>query len=142
MIRGDVDDAAYRRGVILDQSIPGGLLPQCVGLASGAVCDAMCAQTLGSFDGSELVADLYGMDDSNGISGILTQCRTHIPTLTALSVRGALLLTTAGRLGIGIGYGRVVEPAGRQYAMVMDPASRYQLAYDSGFVVYTVGAIL
>jgi hypothetical protein len=124
--------------VILDQTIPGGLLPQCMGIADGATCDAMCDATLGAFDGSELAADLFGFTGGRGVPGILGQCRVHIPTVSALSVRGALLLTRAGRIGICIGYGRVVEPAGRQYVLVTDPPERYELAYDTGQVVYTL----
>jgi hypothetical protein len=129
-------------GVILDQSIPGGLLPQCMGLAAGATCDAMCDATLAAFDGSELAADFFGFSPARGVSGILAQCRIHIPTITALSVRGTLLLTRAGRLGIGIGYGRVVEPAGRQYVIVTDGPERYDICYDTGQVVYTCPSIL
>jgi hypothetical protein len=133
-----VGPADYGAAVILDQSIPGALLPQCTGLAAGATCDAVCEQTLAAFDGSELAADFFGFSADRGVSGVVAQCRTHIPTTAGLSVRGALLLTRAGRLGIGIGYGRVVEPAGRQYVLVADPPDRYELCFDSGRVLYTL----
>ncbi len=126
--------------MITDTVVPAALLPQCVALAAGSDCDQACAGTQASFDGSELAGTLYGMDDSRGVSGILGQCAGHIPVAAALSRRGCVVLTFAGRIGVTIGYGRVVEPAGRQYVIVQDGPSRYQLAFDPGRVVFTMGA--
>lgn len=105
---------------MIDVEVPTALLPQVVGLATGAVCDQLCAATVATFDGSELAGALFGFDATNGPTGILAQCGPHLPSgvAKALGVRGLVLLNQAGRLGITIGYGRVVEPAGRQYAIV------------------------
>ena len=130
--------------VMLDMMVPGSLIVQCSALATGDVVDQVCSQTLGSFDGSELAASIFRLDGANGVGGIIAQCvpRTPIPIVRALSTRGIIVLTAAGRIGITIGYGRIVEPAGRQYAIVVDGPGRYAAAYDSGSVAYSYGSIL
>lgn len=94
------------------------------GTGTGTAADDACAASAAPFQGYRMAAQVLGMATPQ-TGAELTAGLTQVPVLIALYGRGYILLNRAGRYGVSIGYGRVVEPAGRQYAMTVSDPDRW-----------------
>lgn len=106
------------------------------GVGPGDSADTACARHADAFDGRQLVQSLLQLPTAPTVAALVATL-TPVPVDLALSGRGFVVRTAAGRLGVTVGYGRVVEPAGRQYALTQSDPSRFTDAWAAPTVVYT-----
>ena len=96
----------------------------------GAAVDYVCDLYPDSFDGVELAGLLLGLDGRT-VKAIQNQC-SPAPSPS----RGVVVVNRAGRLGVSIGR-KVLEPCGRQWALIPTDPGRYVWCGFAPTVRYT-----
>lgn len=122
---------------MLDIDIPARALAAAYATASGADCDTACTlMGLAAFTGAELVTTLVGMSPTAEVAPLLAKL-LPVDAEWAAAQRGTIVVNGAGRCGITLGYGSVVEPCGRAYAITPPTSGRWVAGYLAPTVTYT-----
>lgn len=123
--------------MILDITIPAGAhdLVSVTGDAAGADLEAQAYGPAG-FSGAELGGLLLGIDARTVPA--LQKLVSPVSVAGVLDWRGAIVVTPDGRLGVTLGAGKVLEPAGRVWATVTATETRYVWAGFAPTVTYTM----
>lgn len=128
-----------RRGFeVLDIDVAPLLLRTVTVLSTDRGADMACRAVLTPFTGAALVAAVTGGEPAMLVPGLLRLYATGVAVPVAVELRGAVLLNAAGRVGVVVGPGVVVQPAGRQYALTPTAAAWWV----SGWVLSTVTATM
>jgi len=87
-------------------------------------------------DGSHLVTHCYGYGHDLTVAQLLAEFTPVDPA--EYEARGLVVLNAYGRIGITVGRGYVVEPAGEVYAVTDPDPDRWVAAYQPPLLVRTV----
>jgi len=100
----------------------------------GDTADLMCTPDP-ELDGAHLIVHCYAVKTGTRLDQLLTRC-TRLAQVPVNS-RGVIVLNRAGRAGITVGRGYVVEPAGGIYALTLPEPTRWVAAYAPPTLVQT-----
>jgi hypothetical protein len=98
--------------VVLDIAVPAVVLRYATLSGTFAGAETACAADPNPFTGAELLGAVYGLP----ADGWQQQCAATT-VAAALAARGAVVVNPAGRCAVVVAPGRVVQPAGRVWAV-------------------------
>lgn len=122
--------------MIADYAVPALLLPLAEGYTSGEAADGYTAAVDDPFDGSELLDALQVAALPDPEYSPIGAGRTVAPG-NGNRLRGLMLTAASGQVGISLGYGKVIEPAGRLYVVTDWTMERWPEAWALPYVLYT-----
>jgi len=120
----------------LDVSVAAVALELASATGAGAAADERCDPLDPDLDGAHLIAHCYGY----GYDLTLAQLLREFTRQQAVDyqARGLVLVNAAGRAGIAVGRGYVVEPAGGEYALTDPDPARWVAAYAPPLLIRSV----
>jgi hypothetical protein len=107
-------------GAVTDVTVMARVVALCAVATTSVGAELACAAELSPFTGLDLAGQVLDLPGDT-VPALLGGCMS-IPVDVALAVRGAVLLNRAGRVGVVASPGRVVQPAGRVYALAASGA--------------------
>jgi len=120
----------------IDVVVAAAALAMASSAGAGAAADERCDLDDPELDGSHIVTHCFGYGHDIALADLLLDFAPVSPA-EYLS-RGLVVVNAAGRAGVTVGKGFVVEPAGDIYALTEPDASRWVAAYQPPLLVRTV----
>jgi hypothetical protein len=114
--------------VRLDIRVSAEALRMAYATGSGAAADERSDLLDPDLDGSHIIAHCFGYGYDLTLGQLLAQ---FAPVAVAEFVnRGLVVVNAAGRAGVTVGWGYVIEPAGGVYALTSPEPERWVAAYQ------------